>query len=118
MNKRNSLKHIARKLRTNQTDAENFLWSKIRRKQIHGIQFYRQKVIKNYIVDFYAPSVKMVIELDGGQHFEESYIKKDKKRDDALKKLNLKVIRFNNFEVMTSINSVIDSIASECILDK
>ena len=51
------------------TDAEQLLWQRLRRKQILGLQFYRQKPILNFIVDFYCPSVSLVIECDGGQHF-------------------------------------------------
>ena len=50
-----SLKHISRKLRRNMTDAETLLWSKLRGKQLKGFQFYRQKIIGNYIADFYCP---------------------------------------------------------------
>ncbi len=51
------------------TDAERLLWSRIRRKQLKDCQFYRQKVVGNYIVDFYCPKSNLVIELDGGQHY-------------------------------------------------
>ena len=85
-------KHNSRHLRSNQTDAENLLWSRIRRKQIKNIQFYRQKPIGNIIVDFYAPSVKLVIEVDGGQHFDEAHIEQDRKRDLYLKRINLNEI--------------------------
>lgn len=55
-------------LRKNMTEAEKILWSKIRRKQLKGYQFYRQRVIGNYIVDFLCPKARLVIEVDGGQH--------------------------------------------------
>ena len=103
----------SRTLRKNQTDAEVVLWSHIRCKQIKNIQFYRQKPIGNIIVDFYAPSVKLVIEVDGGQHFEEDYIQKDYKRDAYLKKLGLKVLRFDNLQILKSIHDVLESILSE-----
>ena len=51
------------------TEAEKLLWEKIRGKQLKGYQFYRQKTIGNCIVDFYCPKAKLVIELDGGQHY-------------------------------------------------
>lgn len=51
------------------TDAERLLWSRIRRNQLKGFQFYRQKITGNYIVDFYCPELKLVIEVDGGQHY-------------------------------------------------
>jgi very-short-patch-repair endonuclease len=65
------LKPFARKLRSNMTDAEQLIWSNIRRKQIGDFQFHRQKNIGNYIVDFYCPKRKLIVEIDGGQHYEE-----------------------------------------------
>ena len=53
------------------TDAEILLWHKLRRKQLFGLQFFRQKPLGNYIVDFYCPSARLVIEIDGGQHYTE-----------------------------------------------
>ena len=60
------LKTFSQRLRKNMTDAENLLWSKLRRKQLKGYQFYRQKIIERYIVDFYCPMANLVIELDEG----------------------------------------------------
>jgi very-short-patch-repair endonuclease len=64
------------------TDAERLLWSKLRRKQIKTFQFYRQRIIGNYIVDFYCPKGKLIIEVDGGQHYSEEGNRKDKARED------------------------------------
>ena len=105
----------SRNLRNNQTDAEMLLWSRIRCKQIKNIQFYRQKPLGNFIVDFYAPSEKLVIEVDGGQHFEEDHLKRDKKRDAYLKTLNLKVLRFDNLQILKSLNSVLEVIFDEIV---
>lgn len=105
----------SRSLRVSQTDAELFLWSHIRRKQINNIQFYRQKPLGNFIVDFYAPSVKLVIEIDGGQHFEKEYIQKDIKRDAYLKKLGLKVLRFDNFQIIQFIDDVLEVIFNKTL---
>jgi very-short-patch-repair endonuclease len=91
-----NLKTLSRNLRSNLTDTEALLWSRLRRKQILSVQFYRQKPIGNYIVDFYAPAVYLVIELDGGQHFEEEYLLRDQERDAYLQAQNLKVSRFDN----------------------
>jgi very-short-patch-repair endonuclease len=63
------LKPFSRNLRNNMTDAERLIWSKIRRKQIGDLQFYRQKNIGHYIVDFYCPEGKLIVEIDGGQHY-------------------------------------------------
>jgi very-short-patch-repair endonuclease len=103
-------KQFSRKLRRNMTDAENLLWKYIRRKQICDIQFYRQKPIKNYIVDFYAPSARLVIELDGGQHFFNEPMKRDNRRDMHLASLNLKVLRFDNWQVLKSLDDVLNEI--------
>ena len=106
-------KFNSRDLRRNQTDAEMLLWSRIRRKQIKNIQFYRQRPIGNFIVDFFAPSVKLVIEIDGGQHFEKVHAERDKKRDSYLKQLNLKVLRFDNLQVIQTIDDVVEVIFEE-----
>ena len=103
----------ARYLRSNQTDAEQLLWSRIRRKQIKNIQFYRQKSIENFIVDFYAPAAKLVIEVDGRQHFEEMHLARDGQRDDVLQQLHLKILRFDNSQVLQSIDDVLDVIFNE-----
>ncbi|MBI4801783.1 MAG: DUF559 domain-containing protein [Elusimicrobia bacterium] len=79
-----SLKVCARQLRINMTDAEKLLWLKLRNKQLKTCQFYRQKVIGNYIMDFYCPKANLVVELDGGQHYTEEGKTNDKTRDDYL----------------------------------
>jgi very-short-patch-repair endonuclease len=104
------LKTPARELRKNMTEAERHLWSKIRRKQLQGYQFYRQKNIGNYIVDFYCPARKLVIEIDGGQHYTEAGKRKDRVRDSYLTALGLTVLRFSDTEVLKNTNSVLERI--------
>ena len=104
------LKSFSRELRNNMTDAEKLLWSKIRRKQLKNLQFYRQKIIGNYIVDFYCPKAKLVIELDGGQHHSEIGKESDEYRDDYLSQMELKVLRFSNAEVFNDLNAVLEEI--------
>ena len=104
------LKTNAQWLRSHSTRAEILLWTRLRRKQLLNVQFYRQKSIGNYIADFYAPQAKLVIEVDGGQHFEEIHKLKDNKRDFFMEKQGLKILRFNNLEVLKSINEVISVI--------
>lgn len=82
----------ARTLRKNMTDAERMLWSKLTRKQLSGFQFYRQRIIGNFIVDFYCPRAKLVIEVDGGQHYHGKVESSDRIRDESLKSLGLKVL--------------------------
>ncbi len=74
---RKALKEPARELRKDMTDAEQALWKKIRRKQIRSVQFYRQKPLLDFIVDYYCAKAALVIELDGSQHFDPDYSKKD-----------------------------------------
>ena len=104
------LKPLARKLRKEMTEAERFFWGKVRKKQLHGYQFYRQKNIGNYIVDFYCPAVGLIIELDGGQHYLPEGQEKDKMRDDYLNKLGFTVIRFSDREVLKNISGVLEYI--------
>ncbi len=106
----NRFKQFSRELRKNMTDAERFLWSKIRMRQLNGAQFYRQRIINDYIVDFYSPRVKLVIEVDGGKHFSGEQLAHDRKRDDDLRKLGLKVLRFSDTDVLQNIDGVVESI--------
>lgn len=105
-----SLKQASRDLRNNLTDAEKLLWSRLRNKQILGLQFYRQKPILNYIVDFYCPAANLVIECDGGQHFTIEGLESDRTRDEALAQLGLKVLRFGNGQVLKELDAVLNLI--------
>ncbi len=78
------------------TDAERLLWSKIRGKQLKGFQFYRQKIIGNYIADFFCPKSKLVIEVDGGQHYSAEGKEKDRMRNDYMKRTGITVLRFSD----------------------
>ena len=75
------LKKQARRLRTQMTDSERALWERLRRRQLQSVQFYRQKPIGNYIVDFYGPKAKIVVEVDGSQHMESRQAALDSQRD-------------------------------------
>jgi len=107
------LKKFSRILRKNMTDAERKLWYRIRMKQIKGFQFYRQRPIGDYIVDFYCPKVKLVIELDGGQHYLQTGKEKDKIKDNYLRGLGLKVLRFSDVDILKDIDSVLGKIWNE-----
>jgi len=86
------------------------LWSKLRLKQLNGYQFYRQRVIGNYIVDFCSPMLKLVIEVDGSQHYTNEGIAADKIRDSYLQDCGFKVLRYNDYEVLTNIEGVFENI--------
>lgn len=104
------LKLPSRDLRNNMTDAEQLLWRKLRRKQILGLQFYRQKPILNFIVDFYCPAANLVIECDGRQHYTAEGLEADRARDQALAQLGLNVLRFDNRQILTEIDGVVEKI--------
>lgn len=92
------------------TDAERKLWQHLRKNQINNSRFYRQKPIGNYIVDFYCPKLKLVIEIDGDQHYYGEVKNKDTERDLYLKQNNIEVLRFGNNEVFNNTESVIQKI--------
>ena len=102
---------LARELRKNMTDAERLLWSKIRNNQL-GVKFRRQQPIDKYIVDFVCFEEKMIIEVDGGQHYEN---KGDKARDEWFIENGFKVLRFWNNDVLGNIKGVVEVIRKELL---
>lgn len=104
------LKDKARQLRKNLTDSELALWSRLRNKQLLGIQFYRQKPLGRYIVDFFAPRVRLVVEVDGSQHMEADHALQDRRRDEYLRSLGLQVLRVNSREVLEEREAVMEAI--------
>ena len=113
-NKDNS-EHQRKELRKNSTESEKKLWQYLRNKQFEGIKFYRQYGIGNYITDFYSPSLKLVIELDGSQHFTPEALEYDKIREEFMKSLGIKTLRFNNNDVMSNIEGVLEVLRKEII---
>ncbi len=95
------LKSRARELRNNMTAAENKLWTGCLRQL--PVKTYRQKPIGNYIIDFYVPKLKLVIEVDGETHIESREIKYDQSRTEELEKMGLKVMRFWNYEILDNL---------------
>ena len=104
---RRDLKLLSRTLRNDLTDAEKVLWQKLRGKQLRGLQFYRQKPLLDYIVDFYCPRAKLVIELDGSHHLDELSAASDLIRDERLLSIGLEVLRFDNLQVLQEIDAVL-----------
>ena len=98
----------ARRLRANLTDAEQRLWTRLRRKQLNGARFRRQRPIASYVVDFYCHESRPIIELDGGQHAENAA--KDLARTGDLESLGFYVLRFWNDEVFENIEGVLERI--------
>ena len=101
-------KYRARNLRKNMTEAERKLWYVYLRK--HKERFLRQKTIDNYIVDFYCPTKKLVIELDGGQHYSDEGERYDNIRSEILERYGLKILRFTNIEINKYFKGVCEAI--------
>lgn len=106
-----SEKEKRRYLRNNQTFSEKLVWLNLRKKQVYGERFLRQFSINKFVVDFYCPRLRLVIEIDGDSHFEsKEEILYDKEREKYLCSLGLKIIRFNNKEVNQNLDKVISDI--------
>ena len=95
-------------LRKNMTPEERHLWYDFLK--TYPIRFNRQKIIGKYIVDFYSAKAKLIIELDGSQHYEESSIKKDYERTKFLEQYGFKVIRIPNNEIKQNFKGVCEYI--------
>ena len=104
------MKPFRRKLRKRMTPAEVALWIMIKNKQLVGERFRRQFSIGHYILDFYCPTCKLCIELDGAGHFTEKGQEYDNKRTNYLKSVGVRVIRFENFEVFNRPMQVLEEI--------
>ena len=96
INNLNYLKSNRKALRSNLTPAEAVLWTILQGSKLDGKKFRRQHSVGNYILDFYCPSQKLAIELDGADHFTEEGKIKDEERTNFLNELGIKVIRFEN----------------------
>jgi very-short-patch-repair endonuclease len=102
----------ARDLRRNMTRAERTIWQGLRAHRLNGMGFRRQTPIGPYIVDFVSHVAKVIVELDGGQHFEDAHEARDATRDAYLRSKGFKVLRFNNYDVMTNRDGVLTTIAA------
>jgi very-short-patch-repair endonuclease len=99
---------LAKNLRKNATKQENHLWYDFLSK--YEIRFQRQKAIDNFIADFYCHEAKLIIEIDGSQHYTEDGRQKDEFRTEVLETYGLKVIRFTNHQINTNFRGVCDYI--------
>ena len=106
------LRANARALRKNSTDAERILWSALRDHRLNGTGFRRQVPIDNYVADFMCHAAKLVIELDGGQHFSDHAEQVDAARSAAIEAKGFQVLRFSNHDVTTNRTGVLETIAA------
>ena len=82
----------------------------LRNRQMAGVKFRRQFSVGGYILDFYSPDYRLGIEADGGQHYEDEGLKRDRSRAEELSKLGVQILRFNNREVIENIGGVFELI--------
>ena len=99
-----NLKKYAVEMRKNQTDEEKKVWYQILKGRTP--KFHRQRIIGNYIVDFYCPQLRLAIEIDGYQHFYEENIEYDSKRTEYIESQDIYILRFENTEVNKDIEYV------------
>lgn len=102
------LKDLARKLRKNMTLSEVLLWNQLKQNKMKGYDFHRQKPINNYIVDFFCPKLKLIIEIDGKTHIYKG--NEDVKRQQRLESLGFHFLRFKDIDVKKNIKDVLVSI--------
>ena len=105
--------YIARKLRQSSTKEERVLWQLLRNRQFKNLKFKRQFPIGNYVVDFVCEEIKLIIELDGGQHNEPENIEADNLRTEFLESKGFKVIRFWNKDINLNISGVYELLSNE-----
>ncbi len=110
INNHPALKEHRKILRNNSTSAEATLWLSLKNKQLENRKFRRQFSVENYIIDFYCPSEKLAIELDGADHYTSAGYEYDQERTKVLNTHGIKVIRFENIEVFKALENVLETI--------
>lgn len=105
---------LRKDLRNDATKAERTLWKYLRNKQFGGYKFRRQHGIDSYIVDFYCPVLKLIIELDGWVHGEEEQRKKDQIKQKFLERERFLVVRYMNAQVRYELQAVLQDLWNIC----
>ncbi|MBE9480104.1 MAG: endonuclease domain-containing protein [Bacteroidetes bacterium] len=104
---RKELEEVRRLLRKTLTPAEATMWKALQKSKLDGRKFRRQHSVEDYILDFYCPSEKLAIELDGMPHFSIIGAKQDIKRDKYLNSLSIQVLRFENRDIYNNLRGVL-----------
>ncbi|WP_414718169.1 endonuclease domain-containing protein [Stutzerimonas kunmingensis] len=105
-------RQFARNLRGQLTDCERLLWRQLRNRGLAGFKFRRQHPCPPYVLDFYCAELRLVVELDGGQHFDKAGLAKDRLRTAYLQHHGLEVLRFSNLDVIRNLEGVLTEILS------
>ena len=106
------MKAFAQENRKNPTEAESIIWNLIKGKQL-GVSFRRQHIIGQFIADFSAPTIKLLIEIDGGYHQLPEQMISDEQRAECLQSKGYHIIRFTNEQVIADTNQVLKTIQQE-----
>lgn len=106
--KNNDMLDVARRLRREMTPQEQRLWYVFLRK--YPVKFYKQRIIESFIVDFYCADARLVIELDGSQHYTEQGKAYDEERSSIMEGYGVEVLRFTNLEVDREFDAVCERI--------
>jgi very-short-patch-repair endonuclease len=107
---KNTVKDKRKSLRKQMPPAEVALWQVLRNKQANGHKFRRQYSVDRYILDFYCPSAKLAIEIDGDSHFNESAAQADKIRQKSIEELGIRFLRFTNLDIYENLDGVFETI--------
>jgi very-short-patch-repair endonuclease len=107
------LKSRRKELRNNATPAEKLLWSMLQHSNLDGYKFRRQHSVGPYILDFYCPSERLAVELDGDSHFTDDAIEYDNERTAYLNGMGIRVIRFLNTDIFNNLHVTCERILEE-----
>jgi very-short-patch-repair endonuclease len=108
---RNRTKRKRQRLRRDMTPAERKLWNTLRNRQLLGYKFRRQFGVEEYILDFYCPALKLVVEVDGDSHFRSGSAQQDALRTRRLEKYGMHVVRFLNSDIQENLDNVVEQLA-------
>ncbi|MDX2127414.1 MAG: endonuclease domain-containing protein [Chloroherpetonaceae bacterium] len=107
---RTEVKDLRRKLRQNQTEAEAIFWNCVRDRRLANCKFRRQYSVERFVIDFYAPEVRLAIELDGGVHFTDEAQARDKAREDVISQYEISFLRFTNSDIKLNLQAVLEAV--------
>lgn len=100
-------KPLRRILRNNSTFAERVLWTALRKRQFQGLKFRRQQSIGSYVVDFWSPEIRLVVEVDGDSHLEAGAVERDQIRQQWIERQGIKFFRCRNEDVIENLDGVL-----------
>ena len=109
---RKKLEACRRQLRRDQTEAEKVLWERLRNRALLGVKFRRQYSVENYVIDFYAPALKLAVEVDGGIHEGKDQQEYDQLRTYFLKGYGISILRISNQCILRETDRAVERIAA------